>query len=123
MLINDAYAAAEPMMTSAGSLSGTFIQIALILLIFYLLLFKPQQKRMREHRAMVEALKIGDRIVTSGGIYGTVKKLNGSEISIEIAPNVDIEIDRMSVSGLVEKPQTDAKAQEKSTTKKSKTKK
>ncbi|MBR2137587.1 MAG: preprotein translocase subunit YajC [Alphaproteobacteria bacterium] len=123
MLINDAYAAAEPMMTSAGSLSGTFIQIALILLIFYLLLFKPQQKRMREHRAMVEALKIGDRIVTGGGIYGTVKKLNGSEISIEIAPNVDIEIDRMSVSGLVEKPQTDAKAQEKSTTKKSKTKK
>lgn len=123
MLIDDAYAAAEPMMTSAGSLSGTFIQIALILLIFYLLLFKPQQKRMREHRAMVEALKIGDRIVTGGGIYGTVKKLNGSEISIEIAPNVDIEIDRMSVSGLVEKPQTDAKAQEKSTTKKSKTKK
>lgn len=120
MLINDAYAAAEPMMANAGSLSGTFIQIALILLIFYLLLFKPQQKRMKEHRAMVESLKVGDRILTSGGIYGTVAKLNGAEISVEVAPNVEIVVDRMSVSGLIETPKTEEKS--KSAPKKSKTK-
>ena len=61
MFINDAFAAATPA-AETGTLGGTLVQLALILLIFYFFLIRPQQKKMREHAAMVEALKVGDKV-------------------------------------------------------------
>ena len=101
MFINNAYAAAE-VAAEGSALSGTLIQLALILLIFYFLLIRPQQKRNKAHEDMVEALKVGDRVMTGGGIYGTVTKVNGTEVELEIAPNVNITIERMAISQVIE---------------------
>ena len=101
MFISEAFAAPATAATGAGSMGGTLIQLALILLIFYFFLIRPQQKKIKAHADMVEALKVGDRVLTNGGIFGTVAKLNGVEISLEIAPGVVIIVDRMSVSGVV----------------------
>ena len=112
MFINDAFASAAAPAVESGSMAVTLTQLGLILLIFYFFLIRPQQKKMKEHPALVEALKVGDRVLTSGGIYGVVKKLNGTEVTIEIAPDVNVSVERMTISGLAvqaEKTETVAK--------------
>lgn len=103
MFINEAYAAAEPVMETTPALSGTLIQLALILLIFYFLLIRPQQKRVKEHVSLVDQLKVGDAVVTNSGIHGVIARVDETTLSLEIAPNVVIELEKMAVSGLVEK--------------------
>ena len=72
---------------------GQFIPLILIFVIFYFFLIRPQQKKVKEHKAMVEGLKRGDKVVTSGGITGTVERLIDNEkIEVEIAENVKVEI-------------------------------
>ncbi len=100
MFISNAYAAAATAAES-GNLGGTLIQLALILLIFYFLLIRPQQKRNKAHQDMVEALKAGDKVMTTGGIYGTVRKIKDNEISLEIAQDVVITVERMAVNNVV----------------------
>ncbi|MBP5353089.1 MAG: preprotein translocase subunit YajC [Alphaproteobacteria bacterium] len=104
MFINDAYAAAEPALIDGSAAGGTFLQLALILLIFYFLLIRPQQKRVKEHMAMVEALKVGDNVVTNSGLYGKISKIEDKIIALEIAAGVIVRIDRLAVSGVVETP-------------------
>lgn len=99
MFINDAYAAAQPAI-QGGSLGATLVQLALILLIFYFLLVRPQQKKIKEHNNLVENLKIGDRVITNGGLYGKVAKTNGMEITLEVAENVKVVVDRMAIATL-----------------------
>lgn len=100
MFINEAYAAAQPAM-EAGSMSGTFIQLGLILLIFYFFLIRPQQRKIREHTDMVNALKVGDKVLTNGGIYGKISKVEDHEVSLEVASGVIIKVDRMSIGGVI----------------------
>lgn len=100
MFINEAYAAAQPI-AEAGSMSSTFIQLGLILLIFYFFLIRPQQKKIKEHHDMVQALKVGDNVLTNGGIYGKIAKVEDREISLEVASGVVIKVDRMSIAGVV----------------------
>lgn len=106
MFINDAFAATAAT-ADVGALGGTLIQLALILLIFYLFLIRPQQKKMRAHAAMVEALKVGDRVLLSSGIYGTISKIKDDKISLEIAPDVVIVIDHMTVGAVVSEDKKD----------------
>ncbi len=74
---------------------GQFIPLILIFVIFYFFLIRPQQKKVKEHKAMVESLKRGDKVVTSGGITGTVERIIDNEkIEVEIANNVKVEIIR-----------------------------
>ena len=76
-----------------GSGIGQFIPLILIFVIFYFFLIRPQQKKVKEHKAMVESLKRGDRVVTSGGITGTVERLiDKDKVEVEIAENVKVEI-------------------------------
>jgi len=76
-----------------GSGIGQFIPLILIFVIFYFFLIRPQQKKVKEHKAMVEALKRGDKVVTSGGITGTVERIIDNEkVEVEIAENVKVEI-------------------------------
>ena len=76
-----------------GSGIGQFIPLILIFVIFYFFLIRPQQKKVKEHKAMVESLKRGDRVVTSGGITGTVERLiDNDKVEVEIAENVKVEI-------------------------------
>ena len=76
-----------------GSGIGQFIPLILIFVIFYFFLIRPQQKKVKEHKAMVESLKRGDRVVTSGGITGTVERLiDNDKVEVQIAENVKVEI-------------------------------
>ncbi len=76
-----------------GSGIGQFIPLILIFVIFYFFLIRPQQKKVKEHKAMVESLKRGDKVVTSGGITGSVERLiDNDKVEVLIAENVKVEI-------------------------------
>ena len=78
-----------------GSGIGQFIPLILIFVIFYFFLIRPQQKKVKEHKAMVEGLKRGDKVVTSGGITGTITRVvDNDKIEVEIADNVTVEVVR-----------------------------
>ena len=82
---------------------GQFIPLILIFVIFYFFLIRPQQKKVKEHKAMVEALKRGDKVITSGGIVGTVERvIDNEKVEVMIADNVKVEIVRSTgIQGLV----------------------
>jgi len=72
---------------------GQFIPLILIFIIFYFFLIRPQQKKAKEHKNMVKAVKRGDKIVTSGGIFATVEKvMDNDKVEVSISDNVNIEI-------------------------------
>ena len=76
-----------------GSGIGQFIPLILIFVIFYFFLIRPQQKKVKEHKTMVEGLKRGDKVITSGGITGTVGRIiDNDKVEVEIAENVKVEI-------------------------------
>ncbi len=76
-----------------GSGIGQFIPLILIFVIFYFFLIRPQQKKVKEHKAMVEGLKRGDKVITSGGITGTIDRIiDNDKVEVEIAENVKVEI-------------------------------
>ena len=81
---------------------GQFIPLILIFVIFYFFLIRPQQKKVKEHKAMVEGLKRGDKIITTGGIVGTVERIIDNEkVEVNISENVNVEIVRSSgIQGL-----------------------
>ena len=88
MFVTPAFAQA-----AAGGGSGPaallqFVPIVLIFVIMYFLMIRPQQKKVKEHKAMVEALRRGDQVVTSGGLIGKVVKVADAEVELEIAPNL-----------------------------------
>ena len=80
-----------------------FIPLILIFVIFYFFLIRPQQKKVKEHKAMVESLKRGDKVVTSGGIVGTVERIIDNEkVEVKISENVNVEVVRATgIQGLV----------------------
>lgn len=97
MLISPAFA------QTAGSPAFGFEQmlpLVLVFAIFYFLLIRPQQKRAKEHKALLAGIKRGDRIVTGGGIVGTVTKATDDELTVEIAENIRVRVTRDSVLGL-----------------------
>ena len=76
-----------------GSGIGQFVPLILIFVIFYFFLIRPQQKKVKEHKSMVESLKRGDKVITSGGITGTVERIiDNDTVEVEIADNVKVEI-------------------------------
>ena len=76
---------------------GQFIPLILIFVIFYFFLIRPQQKKVKEHKLMVEALKRGDKVITTGGIVGTVERIIDNEkVEVNISENVNVEIVRSS---------------------------
>lgn len=103
MLISAAYA------QGAGSTGGAealqaFLPIILIFVVFYFLLIRPQQKRMKEQREMLAAIRRGDRIVLGGGIIGTVQKvIDDAELLVEIAEGVKVRVQRAMVATVLAK--------------------
>lgn len=99
MLISSAYAQAAGSAASGGSLTGMAIQLILIFAIFYLLLIRPQQKRISEHEATLSKIKRGDRILTGGGIYAKVTEVLTAtdELKAEIADGVIVTLARSTV--------------------------
>jgi len=87
--------AANPLMT--------FLPLILLFVVFYFLMIRPQMKRQKEHRSMVSALAKGDEVVTNGGLAGRVEEVGESFITLEIAPNVKIKVQKGSVSQVLPK--------------------
>jgi len=100
MLISPAYAQDA---SGAGSIVMQLLPLLLIFVVFYFLLIRPQQKKMKEHKAMLTSLKRGDRVITSGGILGEIKlvKDNSDEVEVEIAPNVRVTIVRGTIGSVI----------------------
>ena len=82
---------------------ATFIPIILMFAIFYFLLIRPQQKKAKEHRELISALKVGDSILTNGGLYGKVTGLKENIVTVEIAPKIRVRVSRGSISSLTKK--------------------
>ncbi len=101
MLISNAWAQAAASGASGASLTGTVIQMLAIVLVFYLLLIRPQQKRMKKHEAELKAIKVGDKILTGGGLYATVTACNDDNLLAEIAPGVEVTLHRYTVREVV----------------------
>ncbi len=99
--IPPAYAQAAP--TSPGGDFMAFLPMIAIFVVFYFLLIRPQQKKAKETRAMLEALQKGDEVVTSGGVVGRIAKLNEQYAVVEIAPNIEINVQRGAISQLLPK--------------------
>jgi len=97
---NIAFAQAAQAPSGAGSFIS-FIPLVLIFVIFYLLLIRPQQKKSKEHREMLERLKKNDKIMTGGGMFGKVIALTEKEVTVEVAPNVRVQISRPNISQVI----------------------
>ena len=83
---------------------GQFIPLILIFVIFYFFLIRPQQKRVKDHKAMVEGLKRGDEVITSGGILGVVDRvMEDDKIEVTLAENVKVQIIRSTITSLLKK--------------------
>ena len=85
---------------TAGMLSG-FLPLILVFAIFWFLVIRPQQKRAKEHRNLVAAIKKGDEVYTDSGILGTIQKVTETSVTLEIAPKVSIRIQRARIADLV----------------------
>ncbi len=99
--VSPAYAQA-----AGGQPSGLiqFLPIVFMLIIFYFLMIRPQQKRMKEHKAMVAALKKGDEVVTNGGLGGTLTKAeDDAYLSMKISDGVEVKVQRQSIAALLPK--------------------
>ena len=89
----------------SGSGFAQFIPLILIFVIFYFFLIRPQQKKVKEHKAMVAALKRGDEVVTSGGIVGKVERILGDDkIDLLIADGVTVQVVQSTIASLLNKP-------------------
>lgn len=88
--------------TPGGGLVG-FLPLIVIFVLFYFLLIRPQTKKQKEHRAMVDALATGDEIVTAGGVIGKVKEVEEQFLTVEIAPGVAVKVQRHTVAAVLPK--------------------
>ena len=89
----------------SGSGFTQFVPLILIFVIFYFFLIRPQQKKVKEHKLMVSALKRGDEVITSGGIVGKIERVLGDDkIDISIADNVTVQVVQSTIQSLSNKP-------------------
>jgi len=102
MLIGQAWA-----QTSGGTGGGMdmmgLLPIILMFIVLYFLMIRPQMKRAKEHKSMIEALQKGDEVVTAGGVVGRVAKINENYVSLQVAENVEIMVQRPSVQVVLPK--------------------
>ncbi len=97
LALADAVATVAPAGQQASGGIGQFMPMILIFVIFYFLLIRPQQKKMKMHKAMVSVLKAGDSVITTAGIVGVIKKVEAGTVFLTVSEGVDIEVTKGSV--------------------------
>ncbi len=100
MFISSAFAQTAPAAAAGGDIQSSLMSMLPIVLMFvvlYFIMIRPQMKKQKEHRAMVEALAKGDEVVTAGGMLGRVSSLNENYIGVEIASGVEVQLQRQAV--------------------------
>lgn len=100
MFVSDAFAQSSP---AAGgdpttALILNLLPLVLILVVFYFLLIRPQQKRLKAHQEMIKNLQRGDTVVTSGGLIGKIKAVADDEVRVELSPNVEVRVVRGTIA-------------------------
>ncbi|NIM89931.1 MAG: preprotein translocase subunit YajC [Candidatus Aminicenantes bacterium] len=100
---------AQPAAQRGPSLFGAMIPFILVFVIFYLLIIRPSRAKQKKHQEMVEQLKPGNKIITSGGIHGTVMGVQKDRIELKIASNVKIEISKNAVAAILTPPAQEKK--------------
>lgn len=101
--ISDAFAQAAAPAQQQPNLFEALLPFIILFVVFYFLLIRPQSKRAKEHRKMVEALAKGDEVVTQGGVLGKVLEVGENFLVVEVAENVQLKIQRQSVASLMPK--------------------
>ena len=99
-MINNAHAQAA---AQQPSMLASFIPLILIFLIFYFLLIRPQQKKQKEHKILLDSIQRGDEILSSGGILGKVIKVDNDKLTVEISKGVNVTIIRSTVADVIKK--------------------
>jgi preprotein translocase subunit YajC len=89
-----------PIAVPTGDPMSPLIMIGLMIVIFYFFIIRPQSKRAKKHRALVGGLQKGDQVITSSGIYGTIRAMDGEVLTVEIAKNTHIKVLKSYVGGL-----------------------
>ena len=95
--------------SSEGSLISTLVMFGLIIGIFYFLILRPQQKRQKEKQRMLDALKKGDKVVTAGGMYGTVAGIDDKTVLLQVSDNVKMKFERSAISVIVKESEPETK--------------
>lgn len=104
MLVSQAFAQAAGAAPQAGGGFEALLPLVLIFVVFYFLLIRPQQKKMKQHKDLLASIRRGDRVVTGGGIIGTVAKANSDdELTIEIADEVKVRVKRAMIAEVLAK--------------------
>ena len=101
MLISPAYAQAFGGTGDAGW--AGMLPIILMFVLLYFLMIRPQMKRTKEHKTMTEALQKGDEVITSGGVLGKITKVGDGYLSLEIAPNTEVQVQKGAIQTLLPK--------------------
>jgi len=99
----------------AGGGIMSLVPLVLIMVIFWVLLIRPQQKRMKEHAEALNALKKGDKIITGGGILGRIMQIKDNVVTVEITDGVSVRVKQDTIAGLQESPKPKEKTSEKKT--------
>jgi len=101
VLLSPAYAQAPAGGGDAGLMG--FLPIILMFVLLYFLMIRPQMKRTKEHKTMVEALQKGDEVITSGGVLGRITRVSDAYVAVEIAPNTEVSVQKAAVQTLLPK--------------------
>jgi preprotein translocase subunit YajC len=100
VFITSAFAQTAPAAAPAGGLGATLLNLMPLVLMFvvlYFLMIRPQLKKQKEHRAMIDALAAGDEVITAGGVLGKISKIGDTYIGVELSPNVQVQLQRSAV--------------------------
>jgi preprotein translocase subunit YajC len=105
VFISNAYAQSAGTAVDAGMMGNltTFLPLVLMFVVMYFLMIRPQQKRAKEQKSMMDALSKGDEVITSGGILGKVAKVSDTYVTVEISPNTEIVVQKSSITTLLPK--------------------
>ena len=105
MFISQAFAQAAPAAAASSTESTLFSMLPLVLMfvVLYFIMIRPQMKKQKEHKAMIEAIAKGDEVVTAGGMLGKVNKLGESYVALEVAGNVEVQVQRTAITQVLPK--------------------
>ena len=95
------------MIIGASSGSSFFLLIILAFVVLYLIVVRPQKRRQLQQKQLLDELQVGDEVLTAGGIYGTIKRLEEERVTVEIAPQLEVSVARRAIAGVTVEPEPD----------------
>jgi len=99
------------MIGASGGGSGILFIIVIAFLLLWLIVVRPQRKRQNQQQAMLGDLRVGDEVLTAGGIYGTISRLDEDQVTVLIAPKTEVQVARRAIAGVTREPEEDEDAE------------